>query len=111
MLMGGFYVSTTRIPYFLVWLKYTSAFLYGYQSIVKVQVLYGGDIRCEDGFKIYACAGRFNQYLRKEETLSWLALQDMTLGSQIGILLLLFFMLRFAAYFALRFAPYNSGRN
>lgn len=111
MLMGGFYVSTSRIPYFLVWLKYTSAFLYGYQSIVKVQVLYGSDIKCEEGYKIFACTGRYNQNLLKEETLFWLGLQDMTLGSQIGILILLFLMLRLASYFALRFAPYNSGRN
>lgn len=109
--MGGFYVEISHIPQFLSWLRYTSAFLYGYQSSVQIQVLLGGDIRCQGGFKIYACAFRLNnENLPREEALIWLGLTETTIGLKIGILVCMFIALRLAAYLALRFAPHNIGR-
>lgn len=110
--MGGFYVRVDHIPEFLRWLRYTSAFLYSYQSSLKIQIVLGQEIMCQGGIIIYACGYPSPYYgpLSKEYVIQWLGVSEFTIGSEVCILVSMFIVLRLAAYAALRFAPHNLGR-
>ena len=112
MLLGGFYVRVDHIPNFLRWLRYTSAFLYSYQTSLQIQILLGQEIICQGGIVIYACGYPIQYYgpLDNSLVVQWLGVSEFTIGSEISILICMLIFLRIASYVALRFAPHNIGR-
>lgn len=102
-MLGGFYIRLSNVPSFLQWLKYTSAFRYGYESILVLQIRLGNPIICQGGYYIAACRYLpIGSILPTKDLELYLDTQDVSIELYLCLLLVIGFSLRFFAYLALR---------
>ena len=109
LLVGGFFV--TNIPTWLAWLKFLSPFQYSYEAGMSFQYDVGRDgTTCDGSFTIPACVGQpVGTPLSGDEVLDHLGVSSRPTALNVGMLFVLFVVLRLGAYLALRFLGRNAG--
>ncbi|KAL8250774.1 hypothetical protein R6Q59_034467 [Mikania micrantha] len=94
-LTGGYYVH--KVPSFMAWIKYISSTFYSYRLLIRVQYGQGRDI--------WYLLGCFHQYGGKHASCKFIEDDikgQLSTGSCIGILVIMFLGYRLLAYLALR---------
>lgn len=97
MVIGGFFVR--QVPRWLLWLGYLSPFKYSYNS--SVQLVFNKPVPCDGSGVLATCVENPTGSASVEEVLKFLGVQYST-GFNVGMLLVLFFVMRVVAYFALK---------
>mmetsp|Transcript_19102 Transcript_19102/g.31313 ORF Transcript_19102/g.31313 Transcript_19102/m.31313 type:complete len:712 (+) Transcript_19102:103-2238(+) len=97
MVIGGFFVR--QVPFWITWLGYVSPFKYSYNS--SVQLVFNTPVPCDGSGVLAACQGSTTGTASVEEVLDFLGVQYST-GFNVGMLLLLFFVVRILAFVALK---------
>uniref|UniRef100_A0A7S2HUD0 ABC transporter domain-containing protein n=1 Tax=Helicotheca tamesis TaxID=374047 RepID=A0A7S2HUD0_9STRA len=97
LLVGGFFVD--NMPSFIQWVKYLSPFKYSFDS--SLQMVFDRDVPCDgSGVLELICGGRSEGHATSEEVNDFLGVQG-SIGFNIGILILIFLVPRYGAYWFL----------
>ena len=98
MLLGGFFAESP--PEWIDWAKYLSPFKYSFDS--ALQVIFRRDVPCDgSGGLEELCSGSDTGSVSSEDVQDFLEIQG-SLGFNVGMLLVICFVPRLLAYFALR---------
>mmetsp|Transcript_26096 Transcript_26096/g.39464 ORF Transcript_26096/g.39464 Transcript_26096/m.39464 type:complete len:713 (+) Transcript_26096:132-2270(+) len=97
MVIGGFFVR--QVPYWIVWLGYLSPFKYSYNS--SVQLVFDRPVPCDGSGVLAACGNSASGTASVQDVLDFLGVQYST-GFNVGMLLLLFVVVRVLAFIALK---------
>lgn len=97
MVIGGFFVR--QVPHWIVWLGFLSPFKYSYNS--SVQLVFDRPVPCDGSGVLATCIDSDSGTASVEEVLEFLGVQYST-GFNVGMLLLLFVVVRVLAFIALK---------
>ena len=97
MVIGGFFVR--QVPYWIAWLGYLSPFKYSYNS--SVQLVFDKPVPCYGSGVLAACGNSASGTASVQDVLDFLGVQYST-GFNVGMLLLLFVVVRVLAFVALK---------
>jgi len=99
MLLGGFFVENP--PYWIAWGKYLSPFKYAFDS--SLQLIFSRPVPCDGSGALGSlCGGSDTGYASPEAVLGVLGVQG-SVGFNVGILIAICFLPRYAAYLCLRY--------
>ena len=95
----------------------TSAMRYSYHASLQIQVLLGAPFTCVDGNVVEACRDvPSGATVPPNEVLAWMGVnsegynRSLAVFYNVGCLVLIFVVVRFSSYLALRFVRHNVGR-
>mmetsp|Transcript_6242 Transcript_6242/g.8219 ORF Transcript_6242/g.8219 Transcript_6242/m.8219 type:complete len:531 (+) Transcript_6242:533-2125(+) len=97
LLVGGFFVE--NMPSFIKWVKYLSPFKYSFDA--SQQMVFDRDVPCDgSGVLELICGGNSEGFATSEQVNEFLGVQG-SIGFNIGILILMFILPRYGAYWFL----------
>ena len=97
MVAGGFFVRNLAV--WLTWLKFLSPFKYAYDA--SVQLVFNSPVPCDDSSSMASCGGQDSGYVSDEDLLKFLGVQG-SVGFNVGMLIVVFVVLRVGAFYALK---------
>ena len=97
MVVGGFFVR--EIPGWMEWMGYVSPFRYSYNA--SVQLVFDRPVPCDGSGVLAACGGDNGGEASVADVLGFLGVQG-SAGFNAGMLLVIFLVMRVAAFYALR---------
>lgn len=97
MVVGGFFVRT--IPFWVQWLGYLSPFKYSYNS--SVQLVFDRPVPCDGSGVLSVCEGGSEGAASVNDILTFLGVEG-TPGFNVGLLIVIFIVMRVLAFFALK---------
>lgn len=97
MAVGGFFVRT--VPSWILWLGWLSPFKYSYNA--SVQLVFNEPVPCDGSGELISCGGLDTGYATESNVREFLGVQYST-GFNVAMLIVLFFVVRIAAFFALK---------
>lgn len=97
MVVGGFFVR--EIPGWMEWMGYVSPFRYSYNA--SVQLVFDRPVPCDGSGVLAACGGDDGGEASVADVLGFLGVQG-SAGFNAGMLLVIFLVMRVAAFYALR---------
>jgi len=93
MVLGGFYVD--NVPIWASWLKFLSPFKYAFDA--SQQMVFDENLPCDGSKQLEMCNGSAKGFVTPEQMNEYLGAQG-SIGFNMGMLLVLFFVPRYIAY-------------